>query len=92
VSDSGWGIVFILGLAAVIMVVAVVVIWQVFKTAQTKVEADVIVARDDAYRQLAAQSTAAQQKIAEEQQRIAAALSDLQLRVTAIEKLLREVG
>ena len=91
-SDQGWGIVFVLGIAAVLAVIVVVLVWQIFKTAQSKVQADAIAARDDGFRQLAAESTAAQQKIAEEQQRIADELSQLRSRVTAIETLLSEVG
>lgn len=91
-SDSGWGIVFVLGLAAIIAVVLVVVVWQVFKSGQTAMQTDAVVARDGEYRQLAAESTAAQQKIADAQQRIADELAELRSRVAAIEKLLSEVG
>ena len=91
-SDQGWGIVFVLGIVAVLAVVAIVLVWQIFRTAQSKMQADAITARDHDYRQLASESTTAQQKIAEEQLRIADELAELRSRLTAIEKLLSEVG
>ena len=48
-------------------------------------------ASDDAYRELAAQSTAAQAATAERLSAIAEALADLRSRQAAVEKMLKEV-
>lgn len=48
-------------------------------------------ASDDAYRELAAQSTAAQAVTAERLSAIAEALADLRSRQAAVEKMLKEV-
>ena len=90
--DTGWGIVFVLGITVAVAVVLVVVIWQVFAVARAKTVAEITAASDDAYRTLAKQATAAQQTSAEQQERIATELAALRSRVTAIEQLLREVG
>lgn len=90
---AGWGsVILVFGTVALVSCLIAIVLWQVFKTAQSRMEAEAVAARDGAYRDLAAQSTAAQQKIAEEHGRIADELSELRSRVTTIEKLLSEVG
>jgi len=71
-----------------VMTVASVAIWQIFGTWRARK----LVAREDAYRTLAADATAAQQRFATVQQEMATDLADLRARVTAIEALLREVG
>ena len=76
----------------IVFVVAIVAIWQGFKTWQTRIMANAELARDDAYRTLAERAAAAQQATAEEQRKIAAELAELRARVGAIEQLLREVG
>lgn len=79
---------FVLGLFTLITVLIVVVVWQWFATRRARAS----VAREEAYRKLAEQSIAAQQSTAEEQQKISENLGELRARVSAIEKLLREVG
>lgn len=91
-SDSGWGIVFVLGLAVLIAVILVAVIWGIFSTARTKTIADAVVAQDGAYRKLAEEATAAQRLIAEQQERLVTDVADLRRRVAAMEQMLREVG
>jgi hypothetical protein len=66
----------------------VVVVWQWFATRRARAS----VAREEAYRKLAEQAIAVQQRTAEEQQKISEDLGELRTRVSAIEKLLREVG
>ena len=68
--------------------VILLVVWQGFVTWRARAS----IARDDAYRKLAEQFSVAQQRTAEEQQKISDDLGDLRARVAAIEKLLREVG
>ena len=85
---EAWGMIFVLGLLALITVLIVVFIWQVFATSRARASA----AREEAYQKLAERSVEAQERTAGEQQKISEDLSDLRARVAAIEKLLREVG
>jgi len=50
------------------------------------------IARDEAYRKLAEEAVSVQQKMAEDQQRIAKDLSEMKDRIYAIEKMLSDVG
>lgn len=90
--DTGWGIVFVLGLATLIAAIIIVATWQIFGVAKTNVAAETALARDDAYRTLAREATTAQQAIADEQHKIARDLADLRERVVSMEKMMREVG
>lgn len=74
------GMVFVLGILTLI----VVLVSQGLKTWRVKTTSMAVLARDQAYRQLAEESVAAQKKMARD-------LSDLRERVTAMEKMLREV-
>jgi TolA-binding protein len=85
---EAWGMLFVLGLLALITVVIVVFIWQIFATSRARASA----AREEAYQKLAERAAAAQESAAQEQQKISENLSDLRTKVAAIEKLLREVG
>lgn len=71
-------------LFTVILVVALV---QIFSTYRAKAS----ILREEAYRKLSEQATAAEQKAAAQQEKIAEALEDLRTRVAAIEKMLRDV-
>ena len=84
-NSEGWGMMFVFGLL-VLLTVLIVVVWQVFATQRAKLSVD----RKEEYRKLAERSTAAQQIIAEEQQKISKDLGDLRTWVSAIEKLLRK--
>lgn len=90
--DTGWGIVFILGIVAAVAAIAIVIIWQGISVERTKITAETELARDDAYRTLARDATAAQQAIADEQHKIARDLADLRERMVSVEKMMREVG
>ncbi len=85
---EAWGMIFVLGLLALITVLIVVFIWQIFATSRARASA----AREEAYQKLADRSVEAQERTAGEQQKISEDLGDLRARVAAIEKLLREVG
>lgn len=87
-NTEAWGMIFALVLFALITVLIVVVVWQGFATWRARAS----VAREEAYRKLAEQSAAAQQRTAEEEQKISEDLGDLRARVATIEKLLRDVG
>lgn len=75
-SDAGIAIAGIL----FVTTVASIAIWQVFGTWRARMA----VSREEAYRTLAQEASTAQQKIAAE-------LAELRERVSAIERLLREV-
>jgi hypothetical protein len=81
------GMFYPLLLFILITVIVVALLWQGFATYRARA----ILAREEAYRKLAEQASTAEQKAAQEQQKIAIALDDLRLRVAAIEKILREV-
>jgi len=90
---NGWGSVM-LAIVVVMLVglLLALVIWQVFKTAQSRINTDTVVAREEAYRKLVEQTTAAQEQLVTEQSRIASDLAEMRSRVVAIEQMLREVG
>lgn len=50
------------------------------------------IARDEAYRKLAEEAISVQQKTAKQQEKIVNDLSEIKVRIDAIEKMLREVG
>ena len=90
---SGWGsVIMAVGGMALIGVLLALIIWQVFRTAQSKIVVAETVARDEEYRKLAEQTAAAHDKLASHQQRIADDMADLRERITSIERLLSEVG
>lgn len=82
-----FGMFFTIALLVMITVVIVVVIWQSFVTKRARMS----VAREEAYRKLAEQATAAQQTTANVEQKIVDGVEELRTRVAAIEKLLRDV-
>ena len=77
--------------ALAVFAVVAVLIWQVFQTAQTSIRAKQSEALNEAYRTLASEVTASQQRTAAALAETAEALGELRARVGAIEKLLREV-
>ncbi|MBA2518710.1 MAG: hypothetical protein H0V24_03510 [Chloroflexia bacterium] len=87
-----WGTV-VMGVTGIflILVLAAIVLWQVFKTMQTRMTTQAAIARDQAFRELAERATAAQETIAADTARITPELTAISTRVAAIEKLLREV-
>ena len=74
--DRGWGIVLILGLTTAVVVIAVVVISQIFSLARIKASGEVTADRGATH---------------EEQRRVAAELGELRTRVAVMEKRLHEV-
>lgn len=90
---SGWGsVIMAVGGMVLIGLLLALIIWQVFRTAQSKIVVAETVARDEEYRKLAEQTATAQDKLASQQQRIADDMADLRERITAIERMLSEVG
>lgn len=68
--------------------VLTVVIWQLFGTWRARMS----VAREAAYRQLAEEATAVQRRMTETLERAAGELSELRVRTTELERMLKEVG
>jgi hypothetical protein len=77
----------IIAIITAITVVLVVILWQGMSVAKTQMITDQVYQ----YRKLAEQVAESEQKSAEAQQKTAEALEDIRTRLTAIEKLLREV-
>jgi hypothetical protein len=90
--EQGWDVVFVLGIVLAVAAIIIVATWQIFAVGRTSVSAGAEMARDDEYRTLARDATAAQQAIAEEQRKIARDLADLRERMESVEKMMREVG
>jgi predicted Holliday junction resolvase-like endonuclease len=70
-----------------VTVVVVVLLWQGMNVARAEIASK----QTTLYEKLAEQATAAEQKSAEAQQKIAEALEDMRARLATIEKLLSEV-
>lgn len=89
---GGWGsVVLVTAVASLFLILIIVSSYQAFKTQQTKTLAKAQIARDEAYRELAEQSSNAIKRTANEQERMAADLAELRNRIASIEKMLREV-
>jgi hypothetical protein len=65
--------------------------WQWFKMRQIRITSTAEIARDEAYRKLTEEAILTQQKMNENQQKVIKELSELRIRITSIEKMLREV-
>lgn len=79
---------FLVGSLAVFGIVGVVVIWQIFATWRARMS----VAREDAYRQLAADAIDAQRRTAQELERATIELAQLRATTAELERMLKEVG
>lgn len=89
---EGWGAdLLTVTVSALVLVLVGVLIWQVFKTYQTKLAVDAQVTQETAYRALAEQSTRAQEQTTAQLALLQAQASELNTRVTSIERLLKEV-
>jgi hypothetical protein len=76
----------IAGIAFVTVVVSVL-IWQIFATGRTGLSAK----RENAYQRLAEEATEAQQRTASTLEQAVTELSDLRVRTTELERLLKDV-
>lgn len=84
-SEAGWGITFILVLSALIAVIAIVVIWQLFRTTQARIQASATTEDVQTYQRLHEETLKAQQQLISE-------ITELKTRLGNVEKLLRDVG
>ena len=71
-----------------VMVVASVLIWQIFSTGRTGLSAK----RENAYRKLAEESTEAQERTADTLEKAVAELAELRGRTAELERMLKDVG
>lgn len=90
---AGWGsVIFVLTIVTIVALVASLLIWQLFRTRQTRMMTEARVVQANAYRTLAEEATAAQTRTAEEIKQLREGVNDLRTRVATIERLLAEVG
>lgn len=89
---EGWGsVILVAGISLTTLVIIGLLLWQLLKTWQASMESRATIAREEAYRKLAKESTESQERLADGQQRAAGELTEINARLTAIEKLLRDV-
>jgi hypothetical protein len=89
---EGWGSdLLAVSVSTLVLVLVGVLIWQVFKTYQTKLAVDAHAGQEAAYRALAEQSTRAQEHAAEQLALLHENVAELKTRVASIERLLKEV-
>ncbi len=80
----------IAGIVLVIVIVSVIA-WQIFRTGQVAISSDATSKRDASFAQAIADATAAQNTTAHRLAELGEEIKELKGRVSAIEKLLREV-
>lgn len=76
---------------ALIIVIASVLIWQIFRTGQVAIASDASSKRDASFAQAIADATAAQNTTSHRLAELSEEIRDLRNRVSAMEKLLQEV-
>jgi uncharacterized protein HemX len=90
---EGWGsVILVCGFVLLVALILALVIWQLFRTRQTRMMTDARVAEANAYRTLAEEAATAQTRMANELAALGETITDLRTRVASIEKLLAEVG
>ena len=90
---AGWGsVILVSGTVFLVAVLLALLIWQIFRTSQTRMMTNATVTLTDSYRTLAEEATAAQTRTAEEIEQLREGVTDLRTRVATIERILAEVG
>jgi hypothetical protein len=90
---EGWGAdLLAVTVSALALVLVGVLIWQVFKTYQTKLAVDAHTAQEAAYRTLAERGARAQEHASEQLVLLQENVAELNTRVASIERLLKDVG
>jgi hypothetical protein len=90
---AGWGsVIFIITIIVIVALVVSLLIWQIFRTRQTRMMSDARVAEANAYRTLAEEAASAQSRTAAELASLSETVTDLRNRVASIERMLAEVG
>jgi Tfp pilus assembly protein PilO len=90
-SETGWGMVFVLALALMITAIVCLILWQGMKTGRETDRNKYLAEQTEEYRLLARRATEAQETAARELTTLREDVSELRTRVTAMERLLREV-
>lgn len=86
---EGWPLAaFLIAMFLTIGAVIGVIVWQLFATWRAKMS----VAREEAYRSLAEETTRSQQRTADRLESVVAELTDIRQRTAELERLLKEVG
>jgi hypothetical protein len=89
---EGWGSdLLVVSVTTLVLILIGVLIWQGFKTYQTRLAVDAHVAQEAVYRALAEQSTRAQEHAAAQLALVHENLAQLNTRVASMERLLKEV-
>lgn len=89
---EGWGSdLLVVSVTTLVLVLVGVLIWQVFKTYQTRLAVDAHVAQEAAYRTLAEQSTRATEHVAQQLALLQENVAQMTMRVSYIERLLKDV-
>lgn len=89
---SGWGsVLFTLVVLTLVTFAICFGIWQYLKTRRATLESRAEIAREEAYRRLAEESTSVQNRTAAELHQLTEGMADLRVRVATIERVLREV-
>lgn len=89
---EGWGAdLLTVSVSTLLLVLVGMVIWQVFKTYQTRLAVDAHTAQEAAYRSLAERGARAQEQASEQLTLLQENVAELNSRVTSIERLLKEV-
>ena len=70
------------------MIIAIVIIWQIFATARARMS----VAREEAYKALAEETVQLQRKSADWMEQAGSDLANMQKRMAEMERMLKEVG
>ncbi len=85
------GMAFVLVILALITVVIVVVIRQIFGVAHTAIATENAQSAEESYRKLAEEVAASQAEMAEQLTAISASMEDVKTRVASMERMMREV-
>jgi hypothetical protein len=86
---DGWPLaMFLIAMFICIAAVLSIVAWQIFATWRARMS----VAREEAYRALAEESTRSQQRTADRLESVVSELTDIRQRTAELERLLKEVG
>ncbi len=89
---AGWGSdLLVVSVSVLLLVLAGVIIWQGFKTYQTRLMVDANAAQEAAYRSLAERTTRVQEQANEQLALVHQNVADLNTRVASIERLLKDV-
>jgi len=89
---EGWGsVMLVVGGMVLTFGLVAMLIWQIFRTRQATIESRATIAHEEAYRKLAEEATSLQNRTAAELGHLTEGMADVRVRVTNIERLLREV-